>query len=221
MTSSAQRHYISISGLIGAGKSTLADALGAAMELPVYHEPVADNPYLELFYGDMRKYAFPMQIWLLNARFRQQQEIIWAKRGAVQDRSIYEDSIFASMLERSGLMESRDYNTYTGLFDNMSSFMRTPTMIVWLDVEPTTAYARIKARGRACEVDVTLDYLVALHAAYDSAMVRISRTIPVLRVQYERFHDVDAMVAAICASYESACNVHDVTIARPQASTSE
>ena len=34
--------YISIAGLIGAGKSTLATALGEHLGLPVYYEPVTD-----------------------------------------------------------------------------------------------------------------------------------------------------------------------------------
>ncbi|GKT33223.1 hypothetical protein ADUPG1_007203 [Aduncisulcus paluster] len=44
--------FIAISGLIGAGKSTLAKALGEELGLPIYYEPVADNEYLEDFYRD-------------------------------------------------------------------------------------------------------------------------------------------------------------------------
>ena len=203
----AQRHHIAISGLIGAGKTTLAKKLAELLLLPVYEEPVADNPYLALFYGDMKKYAFAMQIWLLNARFRQQQAIIWQKHGAVQDRSIYEDSIFAVMLRDAGLLEEGDYQTYIDLFDNMSSFMRTPTMIVWLKVKPATAYRRIKERARGCETTITLEYLTALAAAYETAMVRLSRTIPVICVDYERFVDADAMAASVIHEYDRASNI--------------
>ena len=41
--------YISIAGLIGAGKTTLAKALGDILGLPVHYEPVTDNVYLEDF----------------------------------------------------------------------------------------------------------------------------------------------------------------------------
>ena len=58
--------FIGISGLIGAGKTTLATALAKELNLPVYYEPVVDNVYLEDFYGDMAKYSFPMQIYLLS-----------------------------------------------------------------------------------------------------------------------------------------------------------
>ena len=104
--------FIGISGLIGAGKSTLATALAKELNLPVYYEPVVDNVYLKDFYEDMAKYSFPLQIYLLNKRFRQQQQIIWEGKGGVQDRTIYEDSVFARMLRDSGAMDERDYQTY-------------------------------------------------------------------------------------------------------------
>lgn len=109
---SLENVFIGISGLIGAGKSTLATALGRELDLPVYYEPVRDNEYLQDFYSDMKKYSFPMQIHLLTKRFEQQQQIIWAGKGGVQDRTIYEDSVFARMLCNSGHMEERDYRTY-------------------------------------------------------------------------------------------------------------
>ena len=60
---------MSISGLIGAGKSTLATAIGKALNIPVYYEPVETNVYLQDFYIDMKKHGFAMQIYLFNKRF--------------------------------------------------------------------------------------------------------------------------------------------------------
>ncbi len=54
--------FISISGLIGAGKSTLATKLGERMNLPVFYEPVIDNVYLSDFYKDPSRYSFPLQV---------------------------------------------------------------------------------------------------------------------------------------------------------------
>jgi deoxyadenosine kinase len=77
---------LGISGIIGAGKTTLATHLGKVLDVPVYYEPVIDNEYLADFYADMKKYSFPLQIYLLNKRFRQHQQIIWQGKGGVQDR---------------------------------------------------------------------------------------------------------------------------------------
>jgi deoxyadenosine kinase len=104
-----KKAFIGIAGLIGVGKSTLAKKLADHMDLPVHYEPVKDNAYLEDFYQDTARHSFAMQVYLLNRRFQQHQEIIWSGRGAVQDRTIYEDSIFAKVCVDMGLMHPRDY----------------------------------------------------------------------------------------------------------------
>ncbi len=83
-------NFIGISGLIGAGKTTLATELGKIMNLPVYFEPVIENEYLEDFYRDPKRYSFSLQIYLLNTRFRQHQQILWNGKGGIQDRTLYE-----------------------------------------------------------------------------------------------------------------------------------
>jgi len=193
--------FIGIAGMIGAGKSTLATTLGEHLDMDVYHEPIEDHEYLADFYRDTRRYAFATQIYLLNRRFQQHQEIIWRGRGAVQDRTIYEDSIFAKMLAKSGLMDERDYRTYITLFRNMSNFMCKPNLIVYLDVSAQESLERIKRRGREVEAGITLEYLQALHAGYEEFVDDISRVIPVVRVDYRRFATAEEMAEVIQREY--------------------
>ena len=194
--------FIGIAGMIGAGKSTLAKTLGEHLEMDVYYEPIgADHEYLADFYRDTRRYAFATQIYLLNRRFQQHQEIIWRGRPAVQDRTIYEDSIFAKMLAESGLMDERDYRTYLELFRNMSNFMCKPNVIVYLDVSPEESLERIRTRGRDIEQGITLDYLTALYRGYEEFVDDISRVIPLIRVDYDRFPTVEEMAEVIQHEY--------------------
>lgn len=201
--------FIGISGLIGAGKTTLATALAKQLNLPVYYEPVVDNVYLEDFYKDMAKYAFPMQVYLLNKRFKQQQQIIWEGKGGVQDRTIYEDSVFARMLRDSGHMDERDYQTYTELFSAMSNFMRRPNVIVHLDLSPEESLRRIKMRSRGCESTISIEYLQGLHAAYNHFIEEIARIIPVIKVDYNKFRTAEEMAAAIKQEYEVIANIRN------------
>jgi deoxyadenosine kinase len=203
--------FIGIAGMIGAGKSTLASALGQHLGIDTYYEPVADNEYLADFYRDTARYSFAMQVYLLNRRFQQHQEIIWRGRSAVQDRTIYEDSIFAKILAQQGLMDERDYRTYIELFRNMSNFMCKPSVIVFLDVSPEASAERIRMRSRDVEGGISLDYLKALSDGYQEFIADISKVIPVIRVDYERFQSAEAMAQVIQREYLSASFLRHVT----------
>ncbi len=203
--------FIRIAGMIGAGKSTLATALGEHLGVDVYYEPVDDNEYLEDFYRDTPRYSFAMQIYLLNRRFQQHQEIIWRGRSAVQDRTIYEDSIFARMLAESGLMDERDYRTYSELFRHMSNFMCKPNVIVYLDVSPELSHDRIRKRGRQVEGGVSLEYLKALYAGYEAFITDISRVIPVIRVDYDRFATAEEMAEMIQREFKDHSFLREAT----------
>ena len=193
--------FIGIAGMIGAGKSTLATALARLMDIDVYYEPVTDNEYLADFYRDTKRYSFATQIYLLNRRFQQHQEIIWKSRSAVQDRTIYEDSIFAKMLAQTGLMDKRDYRTYLDLFRHMSNFMCRPNLIVYLDVHPAQSMERIKMRQRDVESGISLEYLQALYQGYEDFVQDISRVLPVIRIDYNEFRTTEEMADVIVHEY--------------------
>jgi len=203
--------FIGIAGLIGAGKTTLATALGEHLNLEVHYEPVIDNEYLDDFYRETARYAFPMQIYLLNRRFQQHQEIIWRGNGGVQDRTIYEDAIFAKTLRDQNLMDQRDYETYLDLFRHMSNFMCRPHVIIYLDVAPETSLARIHKRERSCESTVSLEYLQQLYDNYEEFLGEIARLIPVLRVKWEEFIQVDALADSITKEYNRGSFLREVT----------
>lgn len=198
-------------GMIGAGKTTLAEKLSKVMGLPIYYEEVIENEYLEDFYRDMNKYAFSLQIYLLNRRFKQQQQIIWQGRGGIQDRSIYEDIVFVNMLKDSGFMEERDVKTYKDLFINISKFMPRPNIIVFLDVTPKISYDRIVMRNRGMEVNgITLEYLEKLYNSYHNFIYDISKIIPVIRIDWTCFRDEEEVAVKIKEEYEKIQIIHDI-----------
>lgn len=205
-----ERLFISFAGLIGSGKSTLAGELGQVLGLPTFYEEVEENHYLDDFYKDMKKHSFALQIYLLNRRFKQHQQITWLNTGAVQDRTIYEDMVFAKMLKDAGLMDERDYQTYLDLFKNMSNFMKRPNVIVFLDVSPEMSKARIDSRGRDMEKTITIEYLNQLHKAYADFIQEISKTIPVIRVNWESFQNINEIAAKIKEEYEKIQIIHNV-----------
>ena len=88
--------HVAVSGNIGAGKTTLTEMLAKHYGWQAEFESVDDNPYLEDFYSDMHKWAFHLQVYFLNSRFEQINQLRRGENTIIQDRTIYEDAyIFA------------------------------------------------------------------------------------------------------------------------------
>jgi deoxyadenosine kinase len=99
------------------------------------------------------------------------------------------------------LMQERDYRTYLHLFKHMSNFMCRPNLIVYLDVKPSRSMERVRTRSRDVENGITLEYLTALYNEYERFIQDISRAIPVIRVDWDRFRDVEEMALVIEREY--------------------
>ena len=198
--------YIGIAGTIGVGKSTLTMELAKALNFEPILEEVDGNPYLSHFYRDMKGYGTIMQIWLLNHRFRQHREFVarislGKIRGVVQDRTIWEDTIFARMLNEHSdkIISDLDYNTYLDLFDNMVlRELVFPQLLIYLDCRPETAYERIKRRGRDMEKTISLEYLKALQSNYNQFLDEMeSAGVRILRLNWELFPPMPEVVRLV------------------------
>jgi len=160
--------HIAIVGNIGAGKTTLTEMLAKNYGWDPVFEAVDNNPYLEDFYSDMKRWSFNLQIYFLNSRYRQIVDIQKKGLNLVQDRTIYEDAyIFAENLHDMGLMTTRDYENYQSIFDNVIEFIKPPDLLVYLKATVPTLVNNIQRRGREYESGIRLDYLSKLNDKYD------------------------------------------------------
>jgi deoxyadenosine/deoxycytidine kinase len=161
--------HIAVVGNIGAGKTTLANKLGHYYKWDVFLEAVEDNPYLKDFYEDMPRWAFHLQVYFLNSRFNQVQQIKAASRSVVQDRTIYEDAfIFAKNLHQSGMMSTRDYDNYFQLFQSMIKMVSPPDLMIYLKADLPKLIHQIQLRNRDYENNIRLDYLRNLNDHYEN-----------------------------------------------------
>lgn len=150
----------------------------------------------------MKKYSFDLQIYLLQQRYRQHQSITWSSDSCIQDRTIYEDPIFAKILFQQGLMEKRQYDLYISLFRDLSIGMRKPCIIIHLDVTPEIALARIRERSRGFESGITLEYLQTLHQGYEEFLADISRRSTVIRIDWTTFKEIDEVMEIISSQWK-------------------
>jgi deoxyadenosine/deoxycytidine kinase len=180
------RPLIWVEGLIGAGKTTFAKEVAKRLKLRLIEEPVGggegvDNPYLEIFYKDPKKYAFGMQVFLLHQRYAMQQLASYEAtgvggfEGAVLDRSLSGDRVFAKMHKEAGNIEEIDWMTYETAYAIMCRSLLPPTLLVFLDVQPETAFERMQKRNRQAETGVPLEYLVKLREGYQDLLNEAER----------------------------------------------
>ena len=161
--------HIAVCGNIGSGKTTLTAKLARHYGWQALFEAVDENPYLRDFYQDMNRWAFHVQIFFLNTRFKQVHEIRSSERTTVQDRTIYEDAhIFALNLHRSGFISERDYQSYLDLFNSMINFVKPPDLLIYLKADIPILVGQIEKRGRDYEYSIKLEYLRNLNEHYEA-----------------------------------------------------
>jgi deoxyadenosine kinase len=146
----------------------------------------------------MNRWGAMMQIHLLFRRFEQHQQIVWnSEKGAVQDRTIYEDTIFARMLHESGFIDRRDYNTYVGHFNLMKRYLVYPDILLYLRVNPETSLNRIAERGRKAEEGITLEYMQKLFLGYENFIDEMGRYTRVISLDWNHYLEIDEVVDRI------------------------
>ncbi|MBU5316434.1 deoxynucleoside kinase [Clostridium bornimense] len=156
---------IVVDGVVGVGKTTLMNILVKEFGYTAFLEPVVDNPILDKFYYDRKRYSFPLQIFFLNNRFRYIKEASLIDK-AVLDRSIYGDLIFAKLLVENDEMDEEEYNIYLDLFENMVEHLSPPKLMIYLETSVDDAIKKINKRGRDYEQVVEKDYWLRLNKQY-------------------------------------------------------
>jgi deoxyadenosine/deoxycytidine kinase len=161
--------HVAVAGNIGAGKTTLTKLLAKHYKWEPQLEDVVDNPYLDDFYNQMERWSFNLQVYFLNSRFRQVEQIRKSGKDIIQDRTIYEDAhIFAPNLHAMGLMANRDFENYRSLFDLMESFVEGPDLLIYLRSSIPNLVSQIHKRGREYENSISIDYLSRLNERYEA-----------------------------------------------------
>ncbi|MFO7615102.1 MAG: deoxynucleoside kinase [Bacteroidales bacterium] len=161
--------HIAIAGNIGAGKTTLTGLLAKHFGWEPHYEDVESNPYLHSFYEDMQRWSFNLQVYFLASRFRQIVNIHASGKNVIQDRTIYEDAyIFAPNLHSMNLMETRDFENYSALFELVSALIKPPDLLIYLRSSVPNLVQQIQRRGRVYEESIRLDYLKSLNERYET-----------------------------------------------------
>lgn len=160
--------HIAIAGNIGSGKTTLTTLLARHYGWEARFEQVAQNPYMEDYYRDIRRWSFPMEIFFLKERFRDLLAISQSERTIVQDRTIYEGVyVFTVNNYEQGNLSDRDFETYMELFEDMTDVVRPPDLMIYLRASVPHLIENIQKRGRDYERLMPIDYLESINHRYE------------------------------------------------------
>ncbi len=181
--------FVGVAGNIGVGKTTMADIIADYFGWKAYYESVIDNPYLDKFYHDMKRWSFHLQIYFLSHRFKTHKAMIDTPGSAIQDRTIYEDvEIFARNLYEMGNMDKTDWKNYCALFTEMTAFLKAPNLIIYLKASVDTLITRIKKRSRDYEKTIDPEYLHRLNVSYDKWIKKEQKKNNVLVINTDDFN---------------------------------
>jgi len=131
-------------------------------------ESVSFNPYLEDYYGDIKRWAFCLETYFLKERYKDMLAIQQASHTIVQDRSIFEGVyVFVRNNYERGDLSERDFETFMELFDLMKSQMKMPDLMIYLRKSVPALITQIQKRGRDYEQTMQIDYLKDLNDKYE------------------------------------------------------
>lgn len=160
-----QFDFIAIEGVIGAGKTTLAQLLSERNNARLVLEKFEENPFLPKFYEDRKRYAFQTQLAFLASRFKQQQKMTNKElfdEYIVSDYIFEKDRIFARLN-----LDDDELALYDNIYSIMTGISAKPDLVIYLQSSVDRLMENIKNRGRDYEKHITPDYLQELSDAYN------------------------------------------------------
>lgn len=198
--------YIAIAGNIGSGKTTLTEMLTKRYDARSYLEE-SNNPYIGDFYENMNRWSFNLQIYFLGSRIRQTMEMLSDASACdiIQDRTVYEDAhIFAGNLHEMGLMSTRDFDTYMGIFRLVTELIPKPDLLIYLRASVPTLISQIRKRGREYEMNIDENYLKRLNDKYNYWIDNLyDGEVLVIDKDHEDFVSDPAVLEKICARLDA------------------
>ena len=173
--------YVSIEGVIGVGKTTLARLLQPLLKTELLLEVFEENPFLSDFYADRARYAFQTQIFFLLSRYRQQSNaipsILAGGQSLISDYTFEKDALFAGIN-----LQGDELQMYYRVHEALAEKIPRPDLVVYLRANTDVLMQRIAMRDRPYERQMERSYIHELNLAYDEFFADQRPPTPVLTI---------------------------------------
>ena len=158
-------HFITIEGNIGAGKTTLAHLLSKHYNARLILEEFADNPFLPKFYVNPQLYAFPLELFFMAERYKQQKDLLQQK-DMFQNLTISDYLFTKCLLFAKVTLPEDEFRLYQRLFDIINQQLIQPDLLIYLHAPVTKLQSNIRKRNRSYEQNIPDDYLFNIQETY-------------------------------------------------------
>lgn len=189
------KSYISVAGTLGVGKTTMVKIIAEEFGYYPVVENFRDNPFLEKFYKDMKRWAFHSQTFFLLEKIKQLQMIekLIKKHPVVQDVPIYEDVYsYAKAQLILGNIHKDEWGLYLDLYEMFKKTIPLPKLIIYLSAPVSEIQKRVVARDRKVEEDKDKkpfrNYLQLLQKLNDDWIASIGKKIKIVPIQTDGFN---------------------------------
>jgi deoxyguanosine kinase len=175
--------YIAIEGIIGAGKTDLAnkvkDQIGGRLILDEHR----DNPFLRDFYMDPHKHSFQTQLYFLVSRYKQQdffhQVELFDKR-IISDYLFVKNQIFSTVV-----LNDNEKAMYQKIQSMMLEKVSKPDLVIYLQCSVDLTIERLRSKDRYLERKIDPDYIVALDRHYNEFFFNYEKS-PLLVIKTDK-----------------------------------
>jgi deoxyguanosine kinase len=161
------------------GKTSLALKLAERFNAKVLLENIEDNPFLDKFYQNPKRYGFQIQIFFLLRRYQHSLELDQKglfKNAIVSDYLFDKDRIFAK-----ANLDDKEFWLYEQLFQLLKRRVPAPDLVIFLQAKTEVLMERIKWRNKDYERPLSFKYLDEINQAFNDFFFHYSDS-PILVV---------------------------------------
>ncbi len=168
---------VSITGIIGVGKTTLAKKLSNILECKCILELYDKNPFLPDVYAGRKELALDSQLFFLTSRIEQlNHNTLSQGQIAISDYIFDKELIYARRL-----LNTQQLTLYEKVYPPFSTKVTPPVLVIYLTDSAKNCLERIHRRNRLYEQRIKLQFLETLSSDYEQ-LFSSWKTCPVIRI---------------------------------------